>query len=223
MPWQGNQVVAGKRAVVSVVSAGANRNSRRKVFGRRRIAFLRQSWSSNYCGVYAAGMFLSLLGTPVSRVDARRLFRLKKRNVDYQGASPSEVVRALRDAGAIANARWQYFRRFSLSSIHRSLAETSTWTQFPSILFFGVIHRQRGLRARHFAVITAADRFGLRLLDPLGQYPPRGEHNVSLIARDPNCSELESIGCNYLVDTRVEAAILLWRTNFSTPKKRNSA
>jgi hypothetical protein len=215
MPWQGNRGVAEEKAVVSVANARASRDSSRIALGRRRMAFLRQSWSSNYCGVYAAGMFLSLLGKEVNRIEACSLFHLSETNDEYDGATPLEVVRALRQAGALANARWQFFRRFDLTSIQKSLASKSNWRRFPSILFFGIIHRQRGLRARHFAVITDAGCFGLRLLDPLGRDPANGGHNVSLVASGAGHKELRSVGCNYLVDTRIEAAVLYWRAKSS--------
>ncbi len=172
---------------------------------------LRQSWNSNYCGVYAVGTFLSHLGVRIDRRGARKLFGLQKANGSYEGTTPAELLAALIVSGAVYRPRWKFFRRLDLKAIKDHFARTRTRDQLPSILYFGIIHRRRGEKAMHYTVITECGEYGLRLLDPLGREPRGQTHNVSLTTNSQAPSHLPAIGCPYLVDMRSEAGLLLWQ------------
>jgi hypothetical protein len=170
---------------------------------------LRQSWLSNYCGVYATGMFLSLLGRDTSREHAKRLFLLSRANPSYQGASLDDVLVALRSTGIVRTLQWKFFKPFRLQAICDALLDHSDLYGLPTLLYFGIVHKRLGSTAKHFSVITRVERDRLHLLDPLGSRRAKS-HNVSILqSQSQPLARVQVVGCNYFVNQRAEAALLL--------------
>jgi hypothetical protein len=171
----------------------------------------RQSWSSNYCGVYATGILLSLLDLETSRESAKELFLLDRFNPGYLGASLDDVRAALKRTGLVRASRWKFFKHFQLKVICDALLNRPHIYPLPTLLYFGIIHGRLGSRAKHFSVITSARRNQLALLDPLAK-PGIESRNVLIREGQPGSSSRpEVIGCNYFVNERAEAALLSFR------------
>jgi hypothetical protein len=171
-----------------------------------RDVFIRQSWRSNYCGVYAAAMFLSLLGIATSRERARSLFGIEDEPLPYRGADLSEVGRVVRKHGQLSSAAWRFFPSFSFPALMRELTAQDRGERLPTILWFGIIHPRLPLRAWHTAVVTSVNADRINLLDPLAVKPTgRRAHNVSILP------SLVAVGCRYRIDANVQAAALRWR------------
>jgi hypothetical protein len=147
---------------------------------RRRIPFNRQSVRSNYCGVYAAGMFLSLLGVPTDRRRALRLFGLATSNRDYAGTPLDQIGRFLKRQGFATRARWHRLPIFDVERARRVLSRWLSETRRPTLVAFGAVHRRTQLRCRHIAVVTGVTRDAILLLDPLGRPPSGAAYNVRI-------------------------------------------
>lgn len=154
-------------------------------------------------------MLLSLLGARTSRSGAKQLFLLSQTNPGYSGASLDDVLHALRKSGVVCTSRWKFFRRFRLKAICDALLDRRNSYRIPTLLYFGIVHGRLGSRAKHFSVITHVDNNRLELLDPLGPRPS-SSYNVKISHSQSDApSRVHVIGCNYLVNERAEAALLL--------------
>jgi hypothetical protein len=218
---------AARKSAAAASDAAETPNKRRPsgsgLDARTGIRQFRQSWSSNYCGVYAAGILLSLLGRQTSREEAKRLFLLSHTNRDYLGASLDEVSSALIRARSIRFPRWRFFRRLALNDVHRLLVAQDGVTRTPTLIYFGIVHSRLGSKARHFSVITESAYDRLELLDPLAK--PKGSlSNVSLVeTQSNNSSKIQVIGCSYTVNTGTEAAVLTYTPRSSLAGRRRRA
>src|ERR1700704_6443896 len=79
--------------------------------------FIRQSIPSDYCAVYATAIMLSLLGCPLSRSEALRLFAVGPRN--WKGATNQNI------SAAIARAQPAFSTHWWLESIHGAWSSAS--------------------------------------------------------------------------------------------------
>jgi hypothetical protein len=154
-------------------------------------------------------MLLSLLGSETSRERARTLFCLGRVNPDYSGASLDDVRNALQKTGLVRASRWKLFRHFQLKPICDALLNRQDIYPVPTLLYFGIVHGRLGSKAKHFSVITRARRGRLELLDPLGQRATHGRNVLIRECETGSSQQLEVIGCNYLVNERAEAALLV--------------
>ena len=153
-------------------------------------------------------MLLSLLGKATSRKQAKQLFLLKHTNPGYTGTSLDDVLIALHKTGFVQASGWKFFRSFRLHEICTALLERSNACRLPTLLYFGIVHRRLGSTAKHFSVVTGVENNRLELLDPLGPHSNRG-YNVLVVPNDSAPTGAQVVGCNYQVNQRVEAALLL--------------
>ena len=169
--------------------------------------FIRQSWRSNYCAVYSAGMLLSLLGYPTTRKQALRLFGLKASNNGYDGTTHQLISTVISSAADVGHCRWKYCRQFSFYSVLRTLRYHFTHTPQPTLISFGVVHKNGIWRSRHTALVVGITNGAIELLDPLANPPRKNDtSNVSLRPHKP----IFVIGNSYTIDVRSEVGVLHW-------------
>lgn len=173
--------------------------------------FIRQSVQSDYCGVYSAGMFLSKLGYRTSREEALRLFDLPRRDRACGGVELGEIAAVLKRAGNLASVRWRFSKQFEFRNIVRTVQHQSTSTGHPTLLWFGIVHRNLMTQAHHVAVVIHAERETLKLLDPLGLPPrPKSPFNVVITSTPGLSGFLPALGSFYYINPRMAAGVLCW-------------
>jgi hypothetical protein len=201
----------GHKVVAVPPAASARREKVDRIDSRTRPAkFIGQSFRSNYCGVYATGMLLSLLGFPTTRENALDLFKLKRSNRDYRGASHEEIADVLcHRVAKFGFLHWQYYRRFDFASLAASLVMQLKVNHRPTLLSFGAIHQNGEWKCTHAAVVIDVKENRIELLDPLAKPPlVSSGANVCIYAASPQLVSV--IGSSYSIDLKSEAAVLLW-------------
>jgi hypothetical protein len=144
--------------------------------------FLKQSLYSDYCAVYATGMALSLAGYPTSKKEALKLFNAKS---GWQGASHSDISRAVCHAAGCSELEWCHFSSDQgelLQWLGRQCCSNSN-----SVLLVTAYCRLRAqnITCGHVFVLVGADERGLLALDPLSRRPRNDTHyNVILSSSD---------------------------------------
>ena len=172
--------------------------------------FIKQSWRSNYCGVYSAAMLLSLLGVTTSRFKALALFDLKRSNPDYLGAHHLEIRSVFSREARVSCSSWRYHKRFNFALVSQLLQRHFRNNGCPTLLSFGAIHKNADSKCMHVAVVVAATDHLIELLDPLGTKPqPDARSNVWLQFADPPLP-IRVIGYSYSINQRAEVALLHW-------------
>ena len=180
--------------------------------------FIRQSFRSNYCGVYATGMFLSLLGFPTTRERALNLFNLKRSNPSYEGTNHREIGKVLYSAAQFSFVRWQYYKQFDFTALSASLNDQLE-TYGPTLLSFGAIHKNGKWKCTHVAVVIGVNG-RIELVDPLAKPPLRSSGaNVSLAiaSRQP----VKVLGSSYTINLKSETAVLRWAVRRPHAENRN--
>jgi hypothetical protein len=167
--------------------------------------FLRQSIRTNYCGVYAVGMLLSLSGVPTTRRLARRLFRLHRLSEAYRGTSLREMSAVLSMCFRSADLRWTHHRNCSYPSVAHEIDRATCGGASPTVAVFDAVRGR--MRVRHAVVVLSANVRGISVLDPLGRRPSR--------AGAPNCAliPLKTRAGLYPMDHRVYSVDLTGRTS----------
>ena len=177
---------------------------------RNRGPFLRQSFRSNYCGVYSAGMLLSQLGLLTTRHEALRLFNLKRSNPDYPGSSLEAIATAFTTATDISDVHWEYQRTFDFYRISKSVLTHFQNTAAPTLISFGAIHKNGKWKCLHVAVVLRASDNRIDLLDPLGQPQFNRGSNVQFVRNDHRGRSVNVIGSSYRIDRQRLTAVLRW-------------
>lgn len=170
--------------------------------------FFRQSWRSNYCGVYATAMLLTHLGEPVnSREGAKRLFGLQRTNrIHYKGASLREMFIVLKTTAMFGHLRWTLYAR--MTSYRFILGVLGQVRHGPTLLSFDAVSKS-GIRASHVVVVTDYLESGsLCCVDPLAPTAPPGplSGNVVLSPRTGIVT-----GSGYRADPVSKTWLLQWR------------
>jgi hypothetical protein len=172
--------------------------------------FIRQSFRSNYCGVYATGMLLSLLGETTTRRRVLDLFGLKRSNADYHGTTHADIAGIF---ACRANAKWScwdFYDRFDFALVAKCLNRQLEASGSPTLLSFGAIHKNQEWQCMHVAVVLRATQKVIEMLDPLGNKLDICTNvNVWLLAPDSGRS-IEVIGASYSINDRSQTAILRW-------------
>ena len=182
--------------------------------------FLRQSFLSNYCGVYATGMFLSLLGFPTDRERALDLFKLKRRNPGFEGTDHEEICSVLCRSASFRSLRWHYHAQFDFASLSASLIRQLKMNG-PTLLSFGAIHKNGKWKCTHVVVVVGVGGSRIDLLDPLAK--PRlvsSAANVYLTrsSRQP----IEVVGSSSTINLKSETADLRWAGRRPHAKNANN-
>jgi hypothetical protein len=152
-------------------------------------------------------MLLSLLGRPTTRRLALTLFKLRRSNPDYEGASHQCMGEVFAREACVRRWRWDCHGRFDFDAVSRSLRAQLRGVG-PTLLTFGAVHGNGVWRCAHAAVVTGAADGLIELLDPLGPPPrPRARANVWLRAEGRG---VLVIGNSYGLDRRRAAAVLRW-------------
>lgn len=175
----------------------------------RHAKFIQQSFCSNYCGVYATGMFLSLLGYPMTRLKALNLFKLKRSNPDYRGATHEEIGEVLSRIAKFRCLHWQYYKRFDFKSLYASVNSQLKVNRQPTLLSFGAIHKNGRWTCTHAVVVVGVKENLIEVLDPLAKPPVISSGaNICLYGGSPKLVSV--IGSRYTIDLKSEAAVLRW-------------
>ena len=183
--------------------------------------FIGQSFRSNYCGVYSTGMLLSLLGLTTNRHQALGLFKLKRNNPDYPGASHVDIGTVFASAARVEYWRWEYHPGFDFQAVSQSLSRHLQISGRPTLLSFGAIHKDGQGKCTHVAVAIRATDNMIELLDPLAS-PPHLFESANLWLRPADRPQLVCVrGCSYTINYQSEAAILCWTARSHYAKKRN--
>ena len=174
------------------------------------LSFLGQSSRSNYCGVYATGMLLSLVGVPTSRARVIDLFNLKRCNPDFEGATHEAIGSVFAQAADAASWRWQRERQFEFRRIHH-LLKAQLQCGAPTLLSFGAIHSNGVWRCVHAVVVVGLSCNSIEVLDPLGFAPcPGKEGNASLLQPADPAGRVQVVGNSYRVEREQQASVLEW-------------
>jgi len=182
--------------------------------GRRNSEFLGQSTRSNYCGVYACAMLMSLLGFSTARAVALAAFRTGTSISDYPGTTLQMISEVLTEKTHVREPRWQVYRHFPTDRIRRALAGHFARTGDPTILCFGARLRAAGLRGRHAVVALGINSSGIRILDPLGSAPSALSFGNAIL-RHPLGTDFAPVdGCPYDLLPARAAAVLTWSGGF---------
>src|SRR2546428_1953805 len=179
---------------------------------RLDVEFIRQSVRSDYCGVYAAGMFLALLGRPTTRKGARSLFGLPRRSPGYAGTDLDLVAAVIRQRADLSAVRWEYSDEFVFQAVVQKLRRQLERTKLPTLIWFGAVYSDGHTRAFHIAVVVRVGPDRIVLLDPLGGRPEKGKRfNVSIVSTRQPRRFLKADGSFYSVDLNMQVGILRWR------------
>jgi hypothetical protein len=197
---------AGKKPAV-LAARTSHLDASTKCKNKKPVLFIRQTSRSNYCGVYATGMLLSILGLQITRGDALTLFNISRSNASYKGATLDEISTVVAGIAALRRVQWQEEHAFRFSRIAKFLNRFAR----PTLLSFGIVHKNNVWRCRHVAVVIKASSHSIELLDPLGA-PPRGTSvtNVQLVSRMPDFNRVRVIGASYSVNHEAATDILKW-------------
>jgi hypothetical protein len=183
---------------------------RKAVEKNHPLQFIGQSTRSNYCAVYSTGMLLSMLGMPITRPRLLRLFDLTRTNPRYLGASHADIGIVFAREVHLERWRWVCWPAFDFDAISESLRWQLRRTGCPTLLSFGIIHKNRRWRARHVAVVRAAADRVIELLDPLGRKPHINCSANVLLRLSPDSQNIRVIGNSYYLDTRQRVGVLCW-------------
>jgi len=158
-------------------------------------------------------MLLSLLGITTTRSRALALFGLDRCNPDYAGADHFDMGKVFAGATQIARWRWEHHREFDFDSISKSLLAHFRRTGCPTLLSFGIIHKNGEWRCGHVAVASGATGKLIELIDPLASKPRTYSGSNVWLQRAGKPHTVNVIGNSYCVDSDAEAAILRWRVS----------
>jgi hypothetical protein len=154
-------------------------------------------------------MLLSLLGIPTTRVQALRLFHLRRSNSNYVGASHSEIGNAFAKLARVRRWYWECQRRFDFHAVSKSLRTQLSRNNQPTLLSFGAIHSNGEWRCFHVVVaIGVTDEF-IEVLDPLGGWP-LGTNGNACFASSNSRKTVRVIGSPYSINPATGAAVLHW-------------
>ena len=184
---RGNPAIAGKRLT------------------RSAEVFIRQSWRSQYCGVYATAMLLSLLGQTTHRHQAKALFLSNRSATAYEGAYLDDISHVLDRSGVIRCVEWLYFDGLRLERLAKRIHGHGRSLMMPSIISFGIIHPVLRVQARHAAVVLWVSNERIELLDSLAP-PPAGSSAANTVLTAPH----QVIGAGYHINARATVALLRW-------------
>lgn len=155
-------------------------------------------------------MLLSRMGIGTTREAALHLFRLKRCNPEFEGASHRDIGMVFARVANLRHWRWEYFRRFDFSAISQSIECHQRDTGRPTLLSFHAIHKNGIWRCVHVAVVIDVSENVIELMDPLGELPrAREKTNVRLFIDDPQ-GQIKVIGSSYSISERRTAALLRW-------------
>lgn len=150
---------------------------------------------------------LSLLGYPTTRKQAFRLYGLKKSKHGYGGTTHQLIGRVVANAAEMDCWQWKYYHQFSFHSVARSILDHFGCTGLPTLISFGVVHKNGIWRCRHTTVVLGATDYSIDLLDPLAKPPRNGNTtNVSLHAHKP----IIVVGNSYAIHVKSEVGVLHW-------------
>ncbi len=145
----------------------------------RGFEFLGQKLSSDYCAVYAAAMWLSLMGCATTRAESHLAFGTGRSGwAPPDEAAVTEVLRRRLGEHAVRRTTHRYSSSAALVAAgRRRLADSSA-------LIVAATCRLRGTRvaARHAFLITGVEKTSLRILDSLGPAPMSGHLANALIS-----------------------------------------
>lgn len=171
--------------------------------------FIKQSFRSNYCGVYSTGMLLSLLGIPITRADVLTLFELETCNPDYRGATHVEMGTVFATVTKVRSWRWECHKRFDFALVSKSLRAQLQSNDCPTLLSFGAIHKNGKWRCTHGVVAINATHEFIEILDPLGTRPQGNKGNVWFRIGDGPKS-VHVLGTSYSINPASETAVFRW-------------
>lgn len=155
-------------------------------------------------------MLLSQMGIETTRDAALHLFKLKRRNPEFEGASHRDIGRVFAKAAGLRHWRWQYFRRFDFAAISQSIKSHQRDTGRPTLLSFHAIHKNGIWKCMHVAMVIGVSENMIELMDPLGGPPcAREKANVRLCIHDPQ-GQIKVIGSSYSISERRTTALLHW-------------
>ena len=174
----------------------------------QRAQFIRQSFLSNYCGVYATGMFLSLLGFPTTRERALNLFNLERSNPNYEGTNHEEIGEVLGTTARFRSLHWHYSGCFDFASLAVSLANQIK-THGPTLLSFGAIHKNGKWKCTHVVVVVGVTKNRIALLDPLAK-PPLVSWSGNVYLDASSRGSVNVLGSSYTINLKSETAVLRW-------------
>jgi hypothetical protein len=158
-------------------------------------------------------VLLSLIGVPTDRAQALALFNLARSNRGFSGARLDEIGQAVECGARLGEWRWQIMDRLTFGAVCRSIrSQLSSNRREPTLLSFGIIHKNGIWRCTHVAVVTGLRNKTIELLDPLGSKPSGQENRNVLLVQDQTASGgIRVFGATYRVDCEAEVAILRWR------------
>jgi hypothetical protein len=130
---------------------------------------LRQSWTSNYCGVYSTAMLLRAFGHgDFSRPRARRLFGIAERSRGrYPGSSLREVRAVLAKSLSPLRPRWQAYARVDGEAFRRSVARQLSASAATLVSFDAI--SSSCVRALHIVLLVGSNADAIECIDPLGR------------------------------------------------------
>ena len=155
-------------------------------------------------------MLLSLIGFTINRHEALRLFGLKRRNPEYQGASHGNIGKVFADAAKIKCWHWEYYRRFDFAQISKSVNSHLQISSRPTLLSFGAIHQNGIWKCAHVAVVISASDKVIELLDPLGDLPRMYANANVWLCADDSLRRVRVIGSSYSISHHSKAAVFRW-------------
>ncbi|MGH9931312.1 MAG: hypothetical protein ACREA9_19060 [Pyrinomonadaceae bacterium] len=160
-------------------------------------------------------MLLSLLGLTTTRQKALGLFKLKRSNPDYPGASHVDIGNVFARTARVERWWWEYYSQFDFASVSQSLVTQLRIRRHPTLLSFGATHKNGDLQCTHVAVVIDATEKKIELLDPLGS-APRVSSNANVWLRAADWPQPVSvIGSSYSINHESEAAVLRWTSKES--------
>lgn len=174
--------------------------------------FLRQSFRSDYCGVYATAMLVAALGSPVSRSKALQLFGLygRRERAGFDGTSHEQMREVLLSETGVRRAEWTLDTEFSFNRVCEALRTHVLRAHCPTIITFGAIHRRLGVSCCHAALVTHFDESRIRLLDPLGGSPGVDGFNVTLERSGAAPEDVLTHCATHAVVPAMPSAVLSW-------------
>lgn len=174
--------------------------------------FISQSVRSDYCGVYACAMFLTLIGHYVDRRQARTLFGIVSPRSSFNGVTHDNIASVVSDATPLSGIGWHQRSSATYAILYRMLSRQFSRGGGATIVTFGAVYGPERLRCNHAAVAVGFNQKGIRLLDPLGRNP-RGRQWWNVLLRpDQDVSGFNLIkGSFYKVNLAEGAAVFRWK------------
>jgi hypothetical protein len=164
--------------------------------------FIQQSIRSDYCGVYATAMLLSLLGEPISRRRAHKIFGVVPAN--WMGTSCRGITTAIRRVMPAATSTWRHGRPQGGKSFQGFCAKGGS---MPALVSAWCFHRRYRVICGHAFVITGMSEHAVRIVDPLCP-PPTTDWNAAIDTADTELPYLNVQGSAWMVDLRHSISIL---------------